>query len=287
VGGAIAEPNQVYCCWVSLRYTHPTRILIFGFDIVLAWFYFLHVFSPPGGLFIIPGISCTANLILRNTKVASKITGISHWTGLGLSSIVKLVIVISALLGMAFPVYAHHPSGGEISTTFLEGFLSGLGHPIIGFDHLIFVISVGLLASAVARGFWVPVVFVSTALAGTWLHLMLVDMPMVEVIISASVLVFGILLAKLEKPKTAIVAVLAGVAGLFHGYAYGEAIIGATAAPLAAYLLGFTLMQASISLIAFKVAMVVKESSVSNPNFLRFAGYIAIGSGMAFLAASF
>ncbi|MBD2110001.1 HupE/UreJ family protein [Nodosilinea sp. FACHB-13] len=206
---------------------------------------------------------------------------------MGLSSVVKLVIGISALLVIAFPAYAHHPSGGAISTTFMEGFLSGLGHPIIGFDHLVFVISVGLLASTVARGFWIPIVFVSTALVGTGLHLMMVNIPMVEVVISASVLVSGILLAKLEKPGTAIIIVLAGIAGLFHGYAYGEAIIGATAVPLAAYLAGFTLIQAIISLIAFKVATKAMKPSVSYPDFLRLAGYIAVGAGMAFMAASF
>ncbi|MBD2110876.1 HupE/UreJ family protein [Nodosilinea sp. FACHB-141] len=206
---------------------------------------------------------------------------------MGLSSFVKLIIGIFALLGVASPAFAHHPSGGVISATFMEGFLSGLGHPIIGFDHLVFVISVGLLASTVARGFWVPVVFVSTALVGTGLQLMLVDMPIVEIVISASVLVSGILLAKLEKPGTAIITVLAGIAGLFHGYAYGEAIIGATAVPLAAYLAGFTLIQAIISLISFKIATEAIKSSVSYPDFLRLAGYIAVGAGMAFMAASF
>jgi urease accessory protein len=124
-------------------------------------------------------------------------------------------------------------------------------------------------------------------LLGTALHLMLVDLPLVEIVIAASVILFGVLLAKLEKPSLAIAAVLAGVSGLFHGYAYGEAIIGATAVPLAAYLIGFTLIQAIIAIIAYKVAMIAKGSSTASPNFLRFAGYIAIGSGIAFLSAGF
>lgn len=219
--------------------------------------------------------------------MASKISGIKNWTSFGIGSVVKLAVVVSILLGVAIPAYAHHPTGGGMSTTFLEGFMSGIGHPVIGFDHLIFVISIGLLASTGARGFWIPIAFVLAALVGTGLHLMLVDLPMVEVIISASVLVSGILLARLEKPNMAMIAVVAGVAGLFHGYAYGEAIIGATAVPLTAYLLGFTLIQAVIALSAYKVAVTVKKHSPARPNFLRFAGYIAIGSGMAFLAASF
>lgn len=217
----------------------------------------------------------------------SIISGVKSWAIFRSSSAIKILAALSILLALAFPAYAHHPSGGEVSITFFEGLLSGLGHPIVGFDHLVFVISVGLLASTVARGFWIPIAFVLTALAGTGLHLMLVDMPMVEIIISASVLVSGILLAKPEKPDTAIIAAIAAVAGLFHGYAYGEAIIGATAVPLAAYLLGFTLIQAAIALSAYKVALIVQRSSNARPNFLRFAGCIAIGSGMAFLASSF
>ena len=44
---------------------------------------------------------------------------------------------------------AHHPLGGMTPTSFTEGFLSGIGHPVIGFDHLAFVIAVGLIAAPV------------------------------------------------------------------------------------------------------------------------------------------
>ena len=32
--------------------------------------------------------------------------------------------------------FAHHVMGGRMPATFTEGILSGLGHPIIGLDHL-------------------------------------------------------------------------------------------------------------------------------------------------------
>ncbi len=38
LGEALAEPNKAYCCWVSLRFTQPTRTLIFSFDAALGWF---------------------------------------------------------------------------------------------------------------------------------------------------------------------------------------------------------------------------------------------------------
>jgi urease accessory protein len=252
-----------------------------------ALFYFSNALSFSGKLFVIFIVSFSTNSVVRNSEMTSKMSGIKNWSSVGLHSVIKIAAAVSVLLSLAVPAYAHHPTGGGISTTFLGGFLSGLGHPVIGIDHLIFVISVGLLASTVARGFWIPVAFVSTALAGTSIHLMQVNVPMVEMIVGASVMISGILLARREKPNVTIIAILAGVAGLFHGYAYGEAIIGATAVPLSAYLLGFTLIQAMIALGAYKVAMMVKSSGNNRPNFLRFAGYIAIGTGMMFMAAGF
>ena len=39
---------------------------------------------------------------------------------------------------------AHHVMDGMLPSTFVEGLLSGLGHPIIGPDHFAFVVAVGL-----------------------------------------------------------------------------------------------------------------------------------------------
>ena len=36
----------------------------------------------------------------------------------------------------ALPALAHHPMGGTTPTTFMQGLLSGIGHPILGLDHL-------------------------------------------------------------------------------------------------------------------------------------------------------
>lgn len=44
------------------------------------------------------------------------------------------------------PAFAHHPLNGAPMTTFADGLLSGVGHPVLGFDHLFFVIAVGVAA---------------------------------------------------------------------------------------------------------------------------------------------
>ena len=45
------------------------------------------------------------------------------------------------------PALAHHVMGRELPADFAQGLLSGLGHPIIGLDHLAAVVAVGCLAS--------------------------------------------------------------------------------------------------------------------------------------------
>lgn len=183
------------------------------------------------------------------------------------------------------PALAHHPLGNQTPSTFIEGFLSGLGHPVIGLDHLAFVVAVGLLAATRARGVILPITFVLTALVGTGIHLAEVSLPWAEFWISASVLAVGLLIAFGGQFPTLALTVLAGFAGIFHGYAYGESIIGATPAPLTAYLLGFTAIQLAIALGAFwlgRRGLEVKTAPESQPSsHLRKAGWAIGGIGLA------
>ena len=57
-----------------------------------------------------------------------------------------------SMIALITPAFAHHPMGGATPSTFTEGLLSGLGHPIIGLDHLAFVIGVGLMALMLPAG---------------------------------------------------------------------------------------------------------------------------------------
>ena len=57
----------------------------------------------------------------------------------------KIVVSLTSLFasGLAF---AHHPLNGMPMETFLHGVLSGIGHPLLGSDHLAFILLVGLVA---------------------------------------------------------------------------------------------------------------------------------------------
>ena len=68
----------------------------------------------------------------------------------------KYLIGLSAIAASATPALAHHPLGGLPMETFTQGVLSGIGHPLLGFDHLFFVIAVGIAALYTGRAKLAP-----------------------------------------------------------------------------------------------------------------------------------
>ncbi|MEL7333447.1 MAG: HupE/UreJ family protein, partial [Cyanobacteria bacterium J06560_2] len=182
------------------------------------------------------------------------------------------------------PAIAHHPFGGSAPQTILQGVLSGMGHPVIGLDHLAFVVAAGLLATVVAGGWRVPATFVLATVAGTGLHLAGLNLPAPELVISLSVLVFGALAVVRDRLNPPVVMLLAALAGVFHGYAYGEAVVGAEATPLAAYLLGFVGVQGVIVYAAYWLAQrSVNKNQTAGLISVRHAGFMVLGAGAAFL----
>ncbi|MGC1306699.1 MAG: HupE/UreJ family protein [Phormidesmis sp.] len=188
------------------------------------------------------------------------------------------------LLLLSTPAFAHHPFGGEAPKNLFEGIVSGIGHPILGLDHFAFIVAMGLLAAIVRNGFAIPLSFLIAAVVGTGLHLSELHLPATELVISGSVLVFGAIAASRRSPGLIAITILAAIAGVFHGYAYGEAIVGAEPTPLVAYLMGFTGVQGAIAYVAYFLA---NRTLKNNPSLglvsIRNAGFVICGAGVAFL----
>jgi urease accessory protein len=211
--------------------------------------------------------------VLKNPQILYKAAAI-----LGAGS---LMVCLGSL-----PAFAHHPFGGQTPSNFVEGFLSGLGHPVIGVDHLTFVIAMGLMAGLLRYGFALPLAFITAAIAGTGLHVMGVNLPLPELMVAASVLILGGLLAFETMLPPVVMMGLVGVAGIFHGYAYGEAIIGAQMNPLLAYLLGFSVIQGAIAYGAYGLSNYWQNQISQGSLNLRFAGFLIMGLGLAFTAGN-
>jgi urease accessory protein len=177
---------------------------------------------------------------------------------------------------------AHHVMGGGKPATLAEGLLSGVGHPVIGMDHLAFVIAVGLAAGMAGLSVLLPALFVAASAAGVALHVAGVELPKAELVVAASVLLAGALIAMDVKATSRhwLWAALFAVGGLFHGYAYGESIFGAESTPLLGYLAGLVLIQAAI---ATGVALLARRDGAASLR-TRLAGAAIAGVGIAVLA---
>ena len=96
-----------------------------------------------------------------------------------------------------------------------------------------------------------------------------------------SLVVLGAVVFLGKKLPTAAVAAIFAVAGLFHGFAYGEAIFGAESTPLIAYLAGFGLTQYAIAVLAGTgVVMMLGKAQEWSANIpARVAGGVVAGAG--------
>jgi len=188
-------------------------------------------------------------------------------------------LTIAALLLMAAPASAHHVMGGGMPSTFSQGLLSGLGHPVIGPDHLAFLIAVGVAVGVGGLNLVLPVLFVAASAIGVAFHVNGFNLPGSELIVAASVVIVGVLVASGRAVPLAGWAALFGLAGLAHGYAYGESIFGAEPTPLGAYLLGLVVIQSTLTI---GVAMLWRMSGFNLSAVApRLAGAVVVGVGLA------
>ncbi len=178
---------------------------------------------------------------------------------------------------------AHHPLGGMTPTSFTEGFLSGLGHPVIGFDHLAFVIAVGLIAAFHRNLVLMPAAFVTGTVGGAFLTLAAVTLPLAELVITGSVIAGGAFAMRGRVTDLRVAGALAAGAGLFHGGAYGATIVGAEPTPIFAYLAGFGMVQMAIAIgVAVMVNNIWKslDAGALKP---RLAGAVIAGVGVTYM----
>jgi len=175
--------------------------------------------------------------------------------------------------------------GGQLPQTFGEGLLSGLGHPVIGVDHLAFVVAVGITAALAGRLWSLTLPFVAAALAGCMVYLAGVTLPVAELVIAATVLLLGAIIATNRRLPSAMLAILFAGAGLFHGWAYGQSIIGAEQTPLVAYLAGFTLIQLAVAVFAGLVTRWVITGEAGRQMQVRLAGAAVAGMGLVLFVA--
>ena len=118
-----------------------------------------------------------------------------------------------------------------------HGFVTGFMHPLTGLDHLAAMLAVGLWSALVARRawpdlLWAPAGFAAMLLVGALAGLQGLEVPGVEPMIAASLLVMGLLVATRLQVPGPVAALLVGAFAAFHGLAHGYELAGEPGAAL-------------------------------------------------------
>lgn len=183
-------------------------------------------------------------------------------------------LAVLTLLSLVAPVAGAHTFGAQGA-----GFMAGVVHPLIGFDHLFALIGAGLWAGWLGgrAQYLLPVGFLAGMFGGAMLAWGGVYLPMVEPMIAVSVLLFGVLAASAARPSAAIGAAILFAFALFHGHAHGTEL-PQTAQP-ALYVLGFLLTSALVQFASIRISVALRSGRFAP--LLRVAGgaVAALGGG--------
>jgi len=164
-------------------------------------------------------------------------------------------------------------------------FLAGLTHPVLGLDHLLAMVSVGVVSAQIGgRAVWtVPCTFVLVMLFGGVLGWSFAGFGAVETGIAISVLALGCAIAADKKLSVSLVMTAVGFFAIFHGYAHG-AEMPMVANPYT-YTAGFMTGTAALHVAGLVVGDIARHYQ-RGKLLLRLGGGAIAGIGVAFLAGA-
>ncbi|EDY38820.1 hydrogenase accessory protein [Cyanobium sp. PCC 7001] len=189
-------------------------------------------------------------------------------TGLGLALTV---------FSLALPARAHHLLDiNGLQPTPLNGLVSGLLHPVIGPDHLLFLLALSLVGWQ-RRGAWM-VALLAVGLLGSAAGLVAPGLPGAELIVAGTLSVVALVLWG-WLPAVALLPAMA-----LHGYVLSGSVLGWSAMPLASYGLGLLLSQAALLLLS--LALLRRFTARLPAAGLRWAGALLVGVSATLALAS-
>ena len=134
---------------------------------------------------------------------------------------IKRLAIFGLAMGVSAPAALAHPSLDHAA-----GLVHGFMHPVSGYDHVLAMLAVGLLAVRLSgRALWVvPAAFMSVMVLGASMGSAGIQIPFVEFGIVTSVVVLAGLASIGTRLSTAFAASVAAFFAVFHGFAHGAEI---------------------------------------------------------------
>ena len=176
------------------------------------------------------------------------------------------------------PALAHHPFGMGESTglTALQGLLSGIGHPLLGPDHLLFLLAIAFIGLQRPRAWVIPLL--AAGLGGSvmsqFIPLPDAVTPWAEALVSLSLVVEGLMALTVASTRWLLPLVS------LHGFLLGSTIIGAEPTPLLTYFLGLLIGQGALLIVVTSWSQSLLERLGAQGQ--RLGAGIWMGIGMAF-----
>ena len=189
-----------------------------------------------------------------------------------------LALLAAALLPLA--ASAHTGVDGGLH----HGLVAGFMHPLTGADHLAAMVAVGVWSALSARRawpdlLWAPLAFAGMLLAGALVGLAGLQLPAVEPMIAASLLVLGLLVVTRVHLPAGVAMAVVGLFAVFHGVAHGHELAGEHDAALTlAGMVGATVL---LHAAGIALGWALRHANAWLP---RIAGAAVVGLGATLLA---
>ena len=197
--------------------------------------------------------------------------------GLSNPSLWLAAALVASPLLFSSPALAHHFADlGQMKPTWSNGVISGLAHPLLGPDHLVFLMALSLVALQRRWGWALGLLLVG--LLGGAAGLAWPGLPGAEALVACTLVVEALVLLRRLPPVLLLPAMA------LHGYVLSVPVFGWSTMPVAAYGAGLLLSQGSLLLVAlWLLRPIAKRLSPANLRWLALA-LAACGTTWAFSA---
>ena len=196
----------------------------------------------------------------------------------------NLTLWFSSILLFSLPAYSHTFTG-------MVGFYDGLSHPVLGIDHFLAMVSVGVVSAQIGgRSIWtIPSTFVLMMIVGGIIGMLVevfffdLEEPVFVVVeygIVFSVILLGLAIAIEKKISTNIIMIFICFFGLCHGLAHGMEMPWAVNPIL--FALGFASGTATLHLFGVGIGSLAIKTKFSSI-VLRVVGLVCAVFGFSLL----
>ena len=187
--------------------------------------------------------------------------------------------LLTLFLGLVVPAIAVAHEGASLP---YGSFIGGLTHPVLGLDHFLAMVSVGILSAQIGgRAIWtVPSTFVLVMAFGGLLGYIDIGLTAIEAGIAISLLGLGVAIASDRKLPMSMAMTVVGFFAIFHGYAHGAEM--PSVANSVTYAGGFLTGTAALHLFGVLLGDIARRHTIGY-TVLRVTGACIAGMGAMFL----